>query len=172
MGTIISSAPGSKITSIFELDKSNFTPGTGTSEFLTKFILIPANSISSKNAAAEITARFVKTGVAGSLTARIYVNTTEELDGAQILIATSPAASPTNLYLQLERTLFISNAPDNTQVVAASSATYTDTGAGTVAQTSLAINWGVDQYILLSIQNGNAADTSCGDGFFIKFYNK
>jgi hypothetical protein len=174
MGTIISTVPpASKITSIFKSTKSNFSSNTGgTSEFLTGFVLVPAGSIVLKEGMAEITARFVKTGTAGTLTARIYVNTTEELDGSQLLLATSPAVSPTNLYLQLERTLFISGSPDNTQVVATSSATYTDTGTGTGAQTSLAIDWSEDQYILVTVQNGSAADITSGDGLFIKLYNK
>lgn len=171
MGTIISSAPPAKILSIYAVD--GFTAITGsTANTLTGSILIPANSITTvpeTGNVAEVTARIVKTGVNGTVITRIYANTTNSLSGA-ILLGTTAASGAANLFVQMARTLFIGKSPINTKVFQAGGAAYDDMATSTGAETAAAVDWGVNQYIILAVQNGSALDSTIGSGIIFKIY--
>lgn len=168
MGTIISSTPPAKILSIINSNSFGAITGT-TADTLTGSVLIPANTTTTNGeGVAELTARAIKTGVTGIATLRVYVNTTESLSGA-ILLATGAVAAGAELYQQLERTMFIAKAPSYTRVAFTTFGLYSDNNRAT-AESTVAVDWSVDQYIILAIQNASALDTSTGSGIIFKIY--
>jgi hypothetical protein len=169
MGTIISSAPPAKISSIIAVD--GFTSITGTTaNTLTGSILIPAGTIIDlPGTTAELTARAIKTGVNNTAILRIYINTTSSLSGATLL-ATGGAPGATDLFQQLERTMFIGKSPINTKVAPPTSPLFSDNGRSTTAESSIVIDWSVPQYIILAVQNASTLDTSIGTGLILKIY--
>lgn len=168
MGTIISTSAAAKISAFFKV--ASFTATTGvTTESKTGSVLIPANTIIAIAAGIEITARSIKTGVAGTLTARIYANTTDDLSGA-VLLGTF-VGSATDIFVQLSRTLFIEKS--FTKVFSPSATAFSsDDTRFTAAEVNRAINWADPQYIILSIQNSAAGDSSVGSGIMVKTINR
>lgn len=165
MGTIISSSTPTKIKTFFKA--ANFTPYTGTTERVTGTVLIPAGTVNGIATVIEITARAIKTGVAGTLAVRIYANSTDGLGGA-VLLGTF-AGSATDIFVQLSRTLFIGK--DATKVFSPSAGAFpSDDTKSTAAEVNEAVDWGSDQYIILSIQNAAAGDSSVGSGIMVKTY--
>ena len=167
MGTIISSTPPAKILSIFKINGFTAITGVTTNE-LTGSILVPANTIAGARTTAELTARAIKTGVAGITTLRVYVNTTDSLSGATLL-ATGAVATAADLFQQLERTMFIGKSPINTKVLSTTTGLYSDNDRST-SESSIAIDWSVPQYIILAVQNASTLDTSIGTGLILKIY--
>jgi hypothetical protein len=168
MGTIISTSAAAKISAFFKV--ASFTAITGiTTESKTGSVLIPANTIIDTGAGIEITARAIKTGVAGTLTARIYANTTDDLSGA-VLLGTF-VGSGTDVFVQLSRTLFIGKL--GTKVFSPSATAFSsDDTRFTAAEVNQSINWADPQYIILSIQNSAAGDSSVGSGIMVKTINR
>ena len=167
MGTIISSSTPTKIKTFFKA--ANFTPYTGTTERVTGTVLIPAGTVNGIATVIEITARAIKTGVAGTLAVRIYANSTDGLGGA-VLLGTF-AGSATDIFVQLSRTLFIGKSPTDTKVFSPSAGAFpSDDTKSTAAEVNEAVDWGSDQYIILSIQNAAAGDSSVGSGIMVKTY--
>ncbi len=168
MATGISLVAPVKISSIFNVN--GFTAITGsTANTLTGSVLIPANTIIElPGTVAELTARAIKTGVIGTATLRVYVNTTESLSGA-ILLATGAVATGADLYQQLERTMFIAKASTYTRVASTTFGLYSDNNRAT-AESTVVVDWSVDQYIILAIQNASTLDTSIGSGIIFKIY--
>ena len=166
MGTIISSG-GSKITSISST--KGFSPVTGTiSQTIGGFISVPPNTVQF-DSAEEIVVRATKTGTAGTLGVAIYANTTSDLTGTPVLIGRASVGA-TSLYLQLERTLFVVNAA-GTNVAPTTVATGTsDNISSTNASEILAIDWGVQQYIIATISNGSAGDSTILNGITLKLF--
>lgn len=117
---------------------------------------IPANTFVADEII-EIKARTRKTGTAGTHAQRWYTNTTASLSGAT-LICTYIAAA-TNVSLQIIRQIAIKTSTSS-EIFASGISTITDDTTNANAVTTIATNWGVDQYILFSIQNGNNADSS------------
>lgn len=170
MGTIISSASASTVKNFSKV--SSFTASTGvTTNDLTGSILIPAGTITitPEGLSAELTGRAVKTGVNGTVTVRMYANTTNSLSGA-ILLGSSPAAAAPSLYVQLSRTLFIGKSPVGTKILQAGGAAYTDDTNFTGAEATAAVDWTVDQYIILAVQNASTLDSTIGSGIIFKIY--
>ena len=168
MGTIISTS--NKVSSIFKV--SGFTAITGvTTNELTGSVLVPANTILApiEGNIAEVTGRIVKTGTNGTVVTRIYANTTNSLSGA-ILLGSTTAAGAANLFVQMTRTLIIGQSPINTKTFQAGGAAYDDMATSTGAETSSAVDWRVDQYIILAVQNANALDSTIGSGLILKMY--
>ena len=168
MGTIISSAPPAKILSIFNPDDFEAVTGT-TVETMTGTLLIPANSVDVYFSCAELTARILKTGILGATALRVYTNTNDHLTGA-ILLATGGGALAADLFQQISRTLFIGKSPTNTKVALRSAQIYSDDSRFTTDETANAIDWSVDQYIILTVQNADAADSTIGSGILFKIY--
>lgn len=171
MGTIISSAPPAKILSIFNPDDFSAVTGT-TVETITGSVLIPANTTTNSYnsvGVAELTARILKTGILGGTTLRVHTNTVDNLTGA-ILLATAGGALAADLFHQISRTLFIAKSPIDTKVALRSAQIYSDDSRFTTVESANAIDWSVDQYIILTVQNANAADSTIGSGILFKIY--
>jgi len=169
MGTVISLA-SNKVSSIFKV--TGFTAITGvTTNEPTGSVLVPAYSLAppAEGVVAEITGRIVKTGTNGTVVTRIYANTTNDLSGA-ILLGSTTAAGAANLFVQMARTLFIGQSPTNTKSFQAGGAAYDDMATSTGAETTSAVDWRVDQYIILAVQNASALDSTIGSGIILKIY--
>jgi hypothetical protein len=168
MGTIISSIPN-KVSSIFNLDQFDTITGT-TANTLTGSILVPAGTINEgfPGTTAELTARAIKTGVAGIATLRVYVNTIDSLSGATLL-ATGAVATAADLFQQLERTMFIGKSPIYTKVLSTTAGFYSDNDRAT-AESTIVIDWSQNQFIILAVQNASTLDTSIGTGLILKIY--
>ena len=168
MATGITIAPPAKILSIFNPDDFGEVTGT-TVETVTGSVLIPANTIIATGTVVEITARAIKTGVAGTLAVRIYANTMDSLVGREVVLLGTFAGSATDIFVQLSRTLFIGK--DATKVFSPSAGAFpSDDTKSTAAEVNEAVDWGSDQYIILSIQNAAAGDSSVGSGIMVKTY--
>jgi len=133
----------------------NIVTGT-TTETLSQSLLIPANSFSS-NGMLEILCRMNKTGNAGTTTIKMYKNTSNSLTGATLLVNMG-ALGTTSIFSQLIRTFRINS---NTLTGIPTTITQgTDFTAGTAATLSTTFTTNVDNYILISIQLSNTADSA------------
>ena len=105
------------------------------------------------------------TGIVGTKTQRVYANTTNDLTGSPILIATY--VSGVNVLLQgIKRDLVI-KASNNTEVLAATVAVPSDDAAAN-AFSNLNIDWTVNQYIIFTVQRGSALDTVVSSSYSIE----
>jgi hypothetical protein len=130
--------------------------GTTTST-LTASILIPANTVSTGDIL-YIKTRIRKTGTAGTLTTRMYINTTSAIGGS--LIGTSAAAAATSLYFQYSRTLAVKSSTNTESMAGNLNINADDNVSATVAVSTSNINWAVDQYLIVALQNSSTADSS------------
>ena len=126
-----------------------------------KGLLIPANSRGA-NDVVQVDFQVTKTGAAGNVQLRFYWNTTNDLSGSPILLGTSPNGAA--LWLAFSRLLSIevANGTGNATKVAPTSITTLATGYGTSTTTTstVAIDWTANGYLICSILNSNAADSS------------
>ena len=139
---------------------TNVTDGTGvtgtTSNTLTSSVLIPANSVEVGDVI-TVRARVRKTGTAGLLTIRSYINTSAAIGGSNMSIT---SVSNTSLYAQFSRS-FPVKTTTNTEAFPIGSQYVDDAQTGTVV-VSANIDWTVDQYLVIAVQNTSAADTTRG----------
>lgn len=143
------------------IDTTDSATLTGvTTENLRKTILIPANTFTTGDII-RVRARARKTGTAGSGTMRLRINT----DPAPATITTVPlvgtygTAANSNLFWQFKRDGVIKSTTI-TEFAPAATGGSTDDGAYSVVVSNLNINWAVNQYLHLSLQNSSAADTT------------
>jgi hypothetical protein len=130
--------------------------------------LIDANTFAAGDIL-RVTYRTRKTGSAGYMSLRIYVNATADLTGTPILIgALVNAGTAASLYAQMQRHLAIKNASNNTETYNASfTGSPTDTN---YLQSALgnSINWTLARYFVFALQNSSAADTNFGSMYLIE----
>jgi hypothetical protein len=117
----------------------------------------------------RVTYRTRKTGVAGSQTLRIYVNTTADLVGTPILIGGFlNAGAITFLVNQMVRHLAIKSSTNNTEVYLANgTGVSTDYGLYN-AVTTCAIDWTTNKYFVFTIQQSSAIDVNFGSMYLIE----
>jgi hypothetical protein len=121
--------------------------------------LIPANTFATGDII-QIKARLGKTGGAGIMTLRVYVNTADSLvSPAATLILTSATTAIGQTYNAIDRNAVIKSST-NTQTAQANASIPGDAVIGNASLTNSNINWTVDQYIIFAIQNGSAADST------------
>jgi hypothetical protein len=137
------------------------TDGTGvtgtTTSTLTGSILIPANTVAVGDVI-YVKTRVRKTGTAGTLTTRMYVNTSAAIGGS--LIATSATAAATSLYFQYSRTLAVKSTINTESMAGNLNVNADDNTAVTTAVSASNIDWTVAQYLVIAVQNSSTADTS------------
>lgn len=170
MGTIISSASAQAV-KLIRITKpgTEFTSVTGTlSETITGSIEIPANTVAPGNLL-ELTARAGKTGTAGTLQMRIYINDTNDLTTPAILGST-PVMGATSLAGQLQRTIDVLDSGTANIVRLSTSGAYIDATNDTQSLQSVVTDWTVTQYIILALTNGSAADSSVGAILALKIF--
>ena len=141
--------------SVVDLSATDGTIVTGTTDdTLSRSLLIPANTYSD-NGMLELICRMTKTGTTSTSNIRIYKNTTNSLTGAT-LIAANTTITGTNLFSQMIRTFRINS---NTLTGYRITSSLTDY-ASTSALLSTTFTTSVDNYIIISIQLGNVADSA------------
>ena len=119
--------------------------------------LIDANKVGTGDGL-QIATKFTKpSGSLANLTVRIYVNTTASLSGATLL-ATYLTTNLNGRFFLVERTANVDGATTN--FIAAGPGALTDSATLSAnAPSEISIDWTVDQYIIVAIQLGNAADS-------------
>jgi len=134
------------------------TTVTGTtSGTLTKSILIPANTVG-VNDVIFIKTRARKTGNAGTLIVRMYVNTSAAIGGS--LIATSGTNATSTVYFQYSRTLAVKSSTNTETMAGNFNVNPDDNVASSSTVSANNIDWTVDQYLVVVHTNGSAADSS------------
>jgi hypothetical protein len=134
------------------------TAVTGTTVgTLTSSILIPANTVSTGDII-YIKTRVRKTGTAGTLVTRMYVNTSAAIGGS--LVGTSATAAATSLYFQYARTLAVKSSTNTETMAGNGNINPDDNTSLTVAVSANNIDWTQNQYLIVSVQNGSTADSS------------
>jgi hypothetical protein len=134
------------------------TAVTGTtSGTLTTSILIPANTVG-VNDVIYVKTRIRKTGTAGTVITRMYVNTSAAIGGS--LIATSATAVATTLYFQYSRTLAVKSTTNTETMAGNLNVNADDNTSVTTAVSANNIDWTVDQYLVVAVTNSSTADSS------------
>lgn len=143
------------------INKQTIADGTAitgtTVSTLTSSVLIPANTVTTGDIL-YIKTRVRKTGTAGTLTTRMYVNTSAAIGGS--LIGTSAAAAATTLMFQYTRSLAVKSATNSESMAGNLNVNADDNSAVTTAVSANNIDWTQNQYIVIAVQNGSTADTS------------
>lgn len=122
----------------------------------TSSVLIPANTIAVGDVL-NLRIRTRKTGTAGTQIIRAYFNTSDAIGGS--IVGTSATAPATSLYVQIARALAVKSATNTESFPSTSGAMFDDAATGT-AVTASNIDWTIDQYLVVAVQNGSTADTS------------
>jgi len=135
----------------------NTTHTGNTNNTLVYSKLITANTIGTGDGL-QFSTKFTKpSGSAANPTVRIYVNTSASLSGATLL-ATYLTTNLNGRFFLVERTANVDGATTN--FIAAGPGALTDSATLSVnAPSEISIDWTVDQYIIVAIQLGNAADS-------------
>jgi hypothetical protein len=120
--------------------------------------LIDANKVGTGDGL-QIATKFTKpAGSAANPTVRLYINTAASLSGATLL-ATYATTNLNGRFFLVERTANVDGATTN--FIAATSGALTDSASlSTVAASDVSIDWTQNQYIIVAIQLGNAADST------------
>jgi hypothetical protein len=130
---------------------------SGTANTFSQSVLVPGNSVVLGNVV-EFKMRARKTGAAGLYTIRLYANTTNNLSGSPILLATFVATSANAIGMQMIRTAAIKNATTNTEMALSTATNAADYGNTSFVSNS--VDWTTDKYIIGAVQNVSAGDSS------------
>jgi hypothetical protein len=147
---------GTSNPSVITLSVAGGTPVTGTLlNTISQSLIIPANTFTPEGML-EFLVRYRKTGSAGTMTCRVYLNTSPTLTGATQIGGYVNGSS--SLFFQGIRT---GRVKSNVLTLWPSSANvfldYTTSGA---AKTSVTFNTSVDNYLLFTVQLFNVADST------------
>jgi len=151
---------------IYETSTDGAVTSASTSNVYTSGVLVPANSFTTGNNA-EVTVRGRKTGTAGNMTMRIYVNTINSISGSPILVATNTTAAVNQTYLQLQRFLSIKST-GTTEVFSNTGGSNIDWLGSNLGVNQLSVNWANDLYIVVSTQCTVGTDSINARSSFIK----
>lgn len=135
---------------------------TGTSELLLTSVLIPANTFVADNHI-QVQVRLNRPSTTGQTTIKFYVNTSNAVGGTNF--GTYVQASNTNTAFKLIRSLSVINATTTTNYVTVVNSVGTDWGVGT--DTNAAIDWTVNQYIVISAQSSSVTGTNTSRALII-----
>lgn len=135
---------------------------TGTSEQLLTSILIPANTFVADNHV-NVQVRLNRPSTTGQTTVRFYIHTSNVVAGT--LFGTYVQASNTNTAFKLIRSFSIINATTTTNFNQVVNSVGTDWGVGT--DTNAAIDWTVNQYIIISVQSSSVTGTNTSRALII-----
>jgi hypothetical protein len=108
-----------------------------------------------------------KTGTAGTVIMRFYVNTSAAIGGSTV--GTSTTAGATTLYQQMTRVLAVKSATVTETLQGGGAATTDDVVfTGNVANNN--IDWTIQQFFVVAIQNGNTGDSSVSSFISIQIF--
>ena len=146
------------------VDSSSFSNTTNTAVYTQ---LISANTFAVGDII-RLSFRTRKTGVLGTQTLRMYVNSTADLSGTPLLVSAWASTGVTNLLNQMLRHWVIKNATTNTETLFSAFTGFpTDIGV-TNGMVANAIDWTANRYIVFALQNTNATDVNYGSMFLIE----
>jgi len=131
---------------------------SGTANTYSQGVLVPANSVVLGNVL-EFKIRGRKTGANAVYTIRLYANTTNNLSGSPILLATYSATLIQALALQMTRTAAVKNPQTNTEMLLATTTNAPNDNTNTTFA-AISIDWTSDKYIIGAVQNNSASDSS------------
>jgi hypothetical protein len=134
---------------------------TGTTNQLVQSQIIAANTYAVGDII-RLTFRTQKSTTTANMTVRVYINTANNLTGANLIASFSSVG----LYGQIERRLFIKSATV-TQSMLSTFAFQTDTGTIN-GITNTNIDWTQTQYIILAAQQTTGTDTTLVSGYLIE----
>ena len=161
----------SGVQTAFYLNTDDNSNTGSTSEAIVKAVLIPANTISAGKIM-DIKYRINRiSGSAGNINSKIRISTSaapSPVSGATNIASAAPLA-PSQSFEGFTRTF---NCKSATSTTAANGSTLlaSDIGVVTPARDSFNIDWTVDQYLLFTLINGSAADTSAIVLIFIQIF--
>jgi hypothetical protein len=131
---------------------------SGTANTFSQSVLVPGNSVT-LGSVLEFKIRGRKTGANAVYTIRLYANTTNNLSGSPVLLATYTGTLTQALALQMTRTAAVKNATTNTEMLLATTTNAPNDNTNTTFA-AIAIDWTSDKYIIGAVQNANATDSS------------
>ena len=135
-----------------------------TTEGILKSYLIPANTYTASeilNFANDL----YKTGTAGTVTSRLYTNTTASLSGASLLATNTSTAG--NRKVPLRRQLVLKGG--NIEVLVATQSLPDDNLNSSTVASLIAFNPAVDNYFITTAQNANAGDSTLQNNFKLHY---
>jgi len=136
---------------------TNSTAITGTTSSTLSFSsVITANKISVGDIL-RLVFQSDKTGTVSTTTLRVYINTSASLSGATLL-ATTTTTLGTNICNTISRNIGVKSASNT--LISAVTASYWGGENTFTTSNSLNIDWAIDQYLIIAVQNGNAADST------------
>jgi hypothetical protein len=128
-------------------------------------VLIPANTFAVGDAF-RFVVRMIKISGSGISVMRAALNTTDDILGSTVISQSTMVSA--DRFAQHERTVFIKSSTV-TQTIGTTSSLYTDNTAVSVLGTSN-INWTVDQWLILTLQNTVLGEQTRGVGIVIEKY--
>ena len=153
----VNQTPSAGISRINATTAGTTITGT-TAKTKTLSVLVPANTFGA-GTILQISAFGIRTAGSTNGTMRIEANTTDAIGGT--LLATYVYLSVgTNSWFKMYRELIISNSTTDTSGFPGATSAISDNAAVVAAIASNAIDWTVNQYIVVSMQNGNIADST------------
>lgn len=140
---------------------TNSTVTGTTSETILNSVVVPANTFKQYDIVGVQT-RITKTTTSGTVVLRLRIGTT--LNTSQTQAGTFTSASSTHTFIPFDRRLSIQNTTTTTRVLDATANFTSDFGgAFTTTMSTLAINWTVNNFIILTAQPGSSSDVvNCG----------
>ncbi len=166
---VTSNAGGSNV--ITEINTTG-TASSGTTETITYAQLIPANTL--EVGVYDAIARVNKSAVNGTVTLNLYVNTVNNLTGSSVLIGKS-ISTATARYMPIQKFIdvkVLNGTGLGTEVANVSNNAqfpndYIQHG-NTAGMSNVAIDWTVNQYLILTVTNASASDSSTGTFLILK----
>lgn len=118
-------------------------------------LLIPANTVVAGNILL-LQLRSVKSGTNALVNVRAYFNTSDAIGGS--LIHNTTGGSAANIYQQTKRTIVVKSS--TTELLHIGSFNASDDTFLSLAGSTFSIDWTVDQYLIVTLQQGGTLDTT------------
>lgn len=152
----VNQTPSAGISRINATTAGTTITGT-TAKTKTLSVLVPANTFGA-GTILQMSAFGIRTGGSTNGTMRIEVNTSDAIGGT---LVANYVYTGTNSWFKMQREFIISNSTTDTSGFPITGSGVLNDNAAVVATiASNAIDWTIDQYIVVSMQNGNAADST------------
>lgn len=137
------------------------TASSGTANTVSSSVLIPAERVVAGNIL-DCISSFKFAGTSGARNMRMYVNTTPNLMGSPILVGALTNSIASNLQAHLQRFLVVkvtNGTGAGTEILNTANNVVSQYGISTTAVQTVAINWTINQYIIVAVQAANAGDS-------------
>jgi len=145
---------------------TNGTVSSGTTNTVSATRLIAGGTIAVGNVV-RITTRGIFTGIAGTKTMRVYLNSTPNLSGSPILLQTVTTATSA-LFAQRKGDLMVKSATETEFISATLASLFTDESQTSVARSTANIDWTQDWYIVFANQCAAGTDSANTSGYTIE----